>query len=135
MSDLRERVAAYLHGALAHTGIKGEDIPSLADGIFALFDDEIGKHDCDRWAEEGIGCAICNPIARYSRNLWDDPIRKRCEVAEALEAELREALEDLLDGFGNDNEPVDFTKEPWVYRLEKARAALSGEMMEGRNHV
>lgn len=116
MSDLRESVIHVLESWL---GNEYDDIPVpqflspvgsesaefnegkligytatlIADRILALFAEERrGKHDCDRWAEEGMGCAICNPTARYMRETWDDPIRKRCEKAEARVKELREAL-------------------------------------------
>lgn len=74
-----------------------EDVIALRAAVDALrrlqsTEQERDRHDCQRWHEEGLGCAQCNPAAIASRNAWeDDPIRKELgALKQAIAALQRE---------------------------------------------
>lgn len=52
---------------------------------------EIERHDCEAWAMEGIGCAICNPAASERQRLIERAESAEAQV-EAQQAEIQRPL-------------------------------------------
>lgn len=110
-----------LSALLADAGIPGGT--TLYGGVLILREraekaeaalEQATRHDCERWASEGMGCAQCNPSAIACREVWkDDPVRKE---RDALVLKLEQATKERDANYLVPREIVQDLKHTYIVR-------------------